>query len=1613
MKKRRALALLLALSLAVGTNGMTVLATEGDMPSASITIEETGGETVESENPADDQQTGESVEDGESNGENQGEIPGGEDNSDEGSGQDSGDDAENPDAGGDDVLGGVEDTPSPDDEINSEEPAETEEEPEADGEVSDDEVPEVKMVTFTDDVGFKITYNAIAVEEYQLTINGGVLNGIKDGSGNNVEGVVVLPEDKGITAIGSAFAGNENITYVKLPKGVTSIQDGAFKNCNKLQGIYLPADMQTIGASAFEQCRSLVKISIPKSVTAIRNKAFYQDEKLFMVYMKDADYSSLESIGDEAFYECKALTEFCSDTAFIIPGKLQTIGARAFYKCQSINEVNFNESVSSLGESAFENCTSLKTVALSSLLETIPKAAFKGCNNLVRVIFKAGNKTIGESAFESCIKLGGIELAYSINKIDNYAFRGCTRLMSVEIPNGEVTIGDSVFPNVATLTLIGINGSNVEKYTQDKAIKFAGYKDQSGYYQYTVLPTGTGSGTLTVKDKDGKDPNTLNSKKGVAYNTKLFVYYTPASGSALVSGSVKCNGVPMAKDSNGVYYFTMPIGGALITAEFTTISSSKQTQGTDGDIKVEVSNGDVTTEKGEVKEVSLKIGQYSRMFLIDQKDDNKAIDSSKITYTTDNKAVATVADNGMIQAVKAGSAKIRATVKGGDGVTITREIRVVVTASDVAELKVKATAYDASLIQLRTSAADGVQTATVDKNAVKQALTFKIKATAYDADEDDMSVALKWSTSDAKVAKLSSTSTTAASPINTVTIPANTDGEATITVTATNADKKTITQKFIVSVKDYTPRLVSNSLTINPNLEDGAVLEIVSAYAKAIDNGSVKLMYSDNSTESNDFSCTLLEDQSDDTVSRFRVSALAGVANKTYNVNVDINSGTYSIPLKITVKATLPSPKVAFAKNQKKLNLFKKNDGTKVEVVVSNLGNNAVSEYSLEPLSDSDDDKLFTENFKVDDWDGSHCTIIQQSDAIKFTRKNKAAVTGYLVLKYEGYKDTITKKFKITIPTQTVEDSYKLDRTADTYYVDCDAQEITLQILDKKNKNAKVNLKDGHYSVRVGTGSGFTTSVKSGDCVITDDGAIKLTMSKNPEKGKVYLELTNNTWANDKKFTYTYTIKTTSSTPKISLKSSTVTLNSRYQEQEAVFELKSNLKDTDIADEQEFVMPAKLNAKTQAEYKKLNVTYEDGVGTVSIDPDAPTIANGTYSFVCNNVGYMYKNGRMNANKVTLKVKVTNGVPTVTAKGTPSFNTRAADEADKNVEEAELTFTIKNLPKDYVFDEEATLGSIECTTKNRDGYEKFFDWKLDPENKKLKVSMENWCEAGTYKFKIKPTFIYNGDEASESPNTVSANAISFNVKVYSGSISVTLASKGKLNLLDRSGECTTANSIVYTPTFKNLKDTVADAKIYDASNGVPNSDSAESEFFDVTVSPTDGKLYVTPKQDVLLDNNKTYKVMIWVKPKNYTNGSPDGGMLYNKVLSIKTAQILPKVAADKSTVNLYLSNKEYEATFIVDKKDAKAIGLIESIAFGDKDTKAQESFVTTNDPNTGKDILIKSEPQKDGSLKVTLKLKDTVSYACNSTNKITMYVKFKGQGSNTAGTAITMNVKINK
>ncbi|MBQ4142494.1 MAG: leucine-rich repeat domain-containing protein, partial [Thermoguttaceae bacterium] len=94
-------------------------------------------------------------------------------------------------------------------------------------------------------------------------------------------------------------------TDVTIPDGVTSIGEGAFRDCYRLTSVTIPDSVTSIGNKAFSWCESLTSVTIPDSVTSIGNEAFFRCRLLKSVTIPD----SVTSIGYGPFTGCDQLTE--------------------------------------------------------------------------------------------------------------------------------------------------------------------------------------------------------------------------------------------------------------------------------------------------------------------------------------------------------------------------------------------------------------------------------------------------------------------------------------------------------------------------------------------------------------------------------------------------------------------------------------------------------------------------------------------------------------------------------------------------------------------------------------------------------------------------------------------------------------------------------------------------------------------------------------------------------------------------------------------------------------------------------------------------------------------------------------------------------------------------------------------------------------------------------------------------------------------------------------------------------------------------------------------------------------------------------------------------------
>ncbi len=166
---------------------------------------------------------------------------------------------------------------------------------------------------------------------------------------------------------------------------VTSIRDGAFKDCSGISSVVLPETIKTVGNEAFSGCVNLTTVNIPDSVISLGESLFYKCGNLTDVSLS----ASLTEIPEKAFYYCVRLQNIT------LPSGIVSIKQDAFYECRALEKAVLPESIAKLSAASFKNCSTLESLYIPEGLVEIGVGAFDGCYNL-SVVHYSGSEESAE-----------------------------------------------------------------------------------------------------------------------------------------------------------------------------------------------------------------------------------------------------------------------------------------------------------------------------------------------------------------------------------------------------------------------------------------------------------------------------------------------------------------------------------------------------------------------------------------------------------------------------------------------------------------------------------------------------------------------------------------------------------------------------------------------------------------------------------------------------------------------------------------------------------------------------------------------------------------------------------------------------------------------------------------------------------------------------------------------------------------------------------------------------------------------------------------------------------------------------------------------------------------
>ena len=257
----------------------------------------------------------------------------------------------------------------------------------------------------------------------------------QSGNYSNLSGKVTIPA---------------SITYGGKQYAVTEVGYRAFFFVPGITEVVLPDGLKRIGANAFYNCSNLAKANIPSTVTEIGSNPFYGTPIITgaagnIVYLDNC------AIGSKSANLSGALK--------ILDGT-RVIGGSAFSSCTGITSLTLPSSVVSIGESAFQLCSSLAKVDMSSCvnLTRIGNQAFSNSKALTDLSLPASLLEIGEYAFNNT-GLTQIYVPDKVTTIGEAAFR-TSKLQTVYLPSTLGQLGEDAFYGSASLTTLYLRGNS-------------------------------------------------------------------------------------------------------------------------------------------------------------------------------------------------------------------------------------------------------------------------------------------------------------------------------------------------------------------------------------------------------------------------------------------------------------------------------------------------------------------------------------------------------------------------------------------------------------------------------------------------------------------------------------------------------------------------------------------------------------------------------------------------------------------------------------------------------------------------------------------------------------------------------------------------------------------------------------------------------------------------------------------------------------------------------------------------------------------------------------------------------------------------------------------------
>ena len=327
-----------------------------------------------------------------------------------------------------------------------------------------------------------------------------------------------------VTSIGRGAFQNSKYSSVTIPNTVISIKGWAFNSCSNIEHLTFGENIEYIGDCTFAGCNSLTSVIIPNSVKTIDTGAF-----------KDCNSLSSIHIGAGVIEMSNPFTECDNLLTITVHDANPTFDSRN--NCNAVIRTQNNELI-----------IGCKNSTIPQSVTSIGNHAFNSCRDLTTITIPECVATIGEYVFYNCANLSRIDIPNSVYSIGNWSFYDCVSLSRIVVrSNNPPTISNVTFPNEVydNATLYVPDKTNYESSTYWKKFKNIKLLEEDAQYVLTITSSGNG-----VVSFNGVNSRNTSRTYNVVEGTNATLTLTPDNGYKLASLKVNNTNVTSSVTNN-------------------------------------------------------------------------------------------------------------------------------------------------------------------------------------------------------------------------------------------------------------------------------------------------------------------------------------------------------------------------------------------------------------------------------------------------------------------------------------------------------------------------------------------------------------------------------------------------------------------------------------------------------------------------------------------------------------------------------------------------------------------------------------------------------------------------------------------------------------------------------------------------------------------------------------------------------------------------------------------------------------------------------------------------------------------------------------------------------